>query len=186
MFRHRQRLFGRKARRRVARVSFLVVLALLGTVAGRAIQDELEPQLTFSPTASAFALDPSTPTVDASTTAMVGHDLPELEELWGVGGGPAYGVRYVEAPTTIRAGAPLRVSVHGTRLDGFPFAGALVEVTWKLGDAIYRDVTYTDGRGDVEVNRQLDAACKGKPCVVGVRMYQDNLQALAYTKFTAR
>ena len=90
-----------------------------------------------------------------------------LEDLWGVGGGPAIGVRYVEAPRGIRAGMPLRVSIHGDQLDGKPFVGGLVEISWQLGDKQYRDVTYTDERGNVDVSRDLDPECEGKPCMRG-------------------
>jgi len=185
MFRHRRRVFGRKTRRRIASVSLLLVLALFGVFAGRAIQDELSPRLTFSPTSSAYAAGQSASAVEASLVAQVTKDLPLLEDLWGVGGGPTIGVRYVEAPRGIRAGMPLRVSVHGDQLDGQPLAGGLVEVSWQLGDAQYRDVTYTDERGNVDVSRDLDPACEGKPCVVGVRVYKGSLRSLAYTKFVA-
>jgi hypothetical protein len=186
MFRHRQRVFGRKTRRRIASVSILAVLALFGAFAGRAIQEELSPRLTFAPTTTAYAADQHPSAVEASAVAQVTQDLPMLEDLWGVGGGPALGVRYVEAPRGIRAGMPLRVSIHGDQLDGKPFAGGLVEISWKLGDAVYRDVTYTDQRGNVDVSREVDPGCEGQPCMVGVRMYKGTLQSLAYTKFTPK
>jgi hypothetical protein len=186
MFRHRQRVFRRKTRRRIASVSLLAVLALFGAFAGRAIQEELSPRLTFAPTATAYAADQHPSAVEASAVAQVTQDLPMLEDLWGVGGGPALGVRYVEAPRGIRAGMPLRVSIHGDQLDGKPFVGGLVEISWRLGDAVYRDVTYTDQRGNVDVSRDLDPSCEGKPCMVGVRMYKGTLQSLAYTKFTPK
>jgi hypothetical protein len=186
MFRHRQRVFGRKTRRRIARVSLLVLLAFLGAMVGRAMQDEFSPRLDFSPTTTAYALNPLPGSADASTTARVTRDLPMLEALWNVGGGPALGVRYVEAPRNIRAGAPLRVSVHGERLDGHPLVGALVEISWRLGSANYRDVTFTDNRGNVDVSREIDAEAKGELCVVGVRLYKGGLQSMAYTTFTPR
>ena len=186
MFRHRRMVSGRKTRRRIARVSLLVVLALLGMFASRAIQGELTPRLTFSPTTVAYADHPDMAALQASITARVSSDLPLLEDLWDVGGGPALGVRYVEAPPGIRAGAPLRVSVHGDQPDGQPMGGALVEISWRLGDARYRDVTFTDARGNVDVSRRIDEDSRKKLCVVAVRMYEGGLQSMAYTTFTPR
>ncbi len=186
MFRHRHRVFGRKTRRRIASVSLFAVVVILGVVAGRAIHDEFTPRLTFAPAASAYAVDSHPSAVEASAVAQVTQDLPLLESLWGVGGGPALGVLYVVAPRGIRAGTPLRVSIHADQLDGKPLGDGLVEVSWQLGDAQYRDVTYTDERGNVELSREIDPACEGKPCVVGVRLYKGSLQGLAYTKFTPK
>jgi len=186
MIRHRRRWFGRKARARAARVGLLVALALLGAASGSAIQQRTAPRLAFAPTMTAYAAVPSVESVEASLTAQVTKDLPLLEDLWGMGGGSGARVHYAEAPKVVKAGEPLRVSVHGVWPDGHPFAGALVELTWKLGEARYRDVAYTDARGNVEMARVLDSECEGKACVVAVRMRKDGLQALAYTVFTPR
>jgi hypothetical protein len=186
MFRHRQRWFRRKTRRRIASVSVLVALAVMGAFAGRAIQDEMAPRLAFSPAVSAFADNSATRAADASLTAAVTRDLSVLQDFWDATGGPKMRVRYVDPPPRIRAGAPLRVSVHARELNGSPSVGALVEVSWKLGEGFYRDVTYTDNRGNVDVERRIDKSCKGKQCIVGVRIYQGSQQGLAYSKFTAR
>jgi hypothetical protein len=186
MFRNRQRVFGRKTRRRIARVTLLLALAFAGSFAGRAIQGELSPRLTFSPTTTAYAADSSAAAVKASINARVNRDLPLLEDLWSVGGGPGFRVSYVEAPRGIRAGLPLRVAVHADRPDGRPVVGAVVEVSWQLGGARYRDVTYTDVRGTVNVSREVDKDARGKPCVVAVRLYKAGLLSMAYTTFTPR
>lgn len=186
MFRHRQRAFGRKNRARITRVAFLLVLALMGALAGRAIQDELSPRLRFSPPTAAYGVGPWGAAAEASAAARVSRDLATLEDLWGVGGGPVVGVHYIEPPRTIRAGAPLRVAVRGTKPNGQPFAAAFVEVSWKFGSTRYRDVTQTDSSGRVEVTRDVDDESRGKQCVVAVRMYRDELQGMAYTTFTPR
>lgn len=186
MFRNRQRLSGRKARRRLARVSLLLVLATMSTFAARAIQGELSPRLTFSPTTAAYAVGTPVAAVEASITARVNRDLPLLQDLWSVGGGPGFRVSYVEAPRGIRAGAPLRVAVHADRQDGQPVVGAVVEISWQLGASRYRDVTYTDVNGTVNVSRDIDKDVKGQKCVVAVRMYKGGLQSMAYTTFTPR
>lgn len=164
----------------------LLALVLTGTFAGRAIQDELSPRLSFSPMTTAYAADHVVSATEASITARVDRDLPLLEDLWSVGGGPAFRVSYVEAPRGIRAGLPLRVAVHADRLDGQPFVGAVVEISWRLGDARYRDVTFTDVHGNVTVSREIGKENRGKQCVVAVRMYKGGLQSMAYTTFTPR
>jgi len=184
MVRHRQRLLGRKARARVALVSVVLMLAALGAIAGRAIQDELVPRLTFSTgTAYAAAYGTDAAAIEASVTARINADLPLLQELWGVSGGPTTGIRYVEAPRGIRVGDSLPVRVHATLPDGKPFVGALVEVSWEFGDAIYRDVTYTDSHGSVDVTRRVDWAARNKRCIVAVRAYGGDMQSMGYAIF---
>lgn len=186
MFRHRHRLFGRRSRRRFARVTLILVLALASAVAARSFKDEFAPRLSFSGATAAYAANPGMPAVEASITARVNQDLPLLEDLWDVGGGPAAGVTYVEAPKGIRAGAPLRVSVHGDRPDGWPLVGALVEVSWRLGANRYRDVAFTDARGNVTVTRDIPTDCRNQRCVVAVRIYKSGLRSMAYSTFTPR
>jgi len=186
MFDNRQRLFERRARAHATRAFILIALVALGGLAGRGIQAQFAPRLAFAPEMVAYAIDSATQAMEASITAMVNRDFPLLEEMWGVGGASGQGIGYVEPPRGVRAGGPLRVSVHGTRQDGTPFSGALVELTWQLTGSRYHDVTFTDSRGNVDVSRQVGSECKGKQCVVAVRMCKDGLQALAYTTFVPR
>lgn len=186
MFRNRQRVFGRRSRQRLARVTLLLVLALVSAVAGRSLQDEFAPRLSFAGATAAYAADPAMPSVDASVIARVNQDLPLLEDLWDVGGGPSVGVTYVEAPKGIRAGAPLRVSVHADRADGWPLVGALVEVSWRLGSSSYRDVRFTDARGNVTLTRDIPVDCRDQRCVVAVRIYKSGLRSMAYSTFVPR
>ena len=186
MFPHPQRAFGRKSRRRLALVVLTTVLVLLGASAGLGVRERYAQRLVITPTSVASAADPIPEKTDVEAIARAKRDLPMLEEMWGYGGGQTANIWYVNAPSDIRAGEPLLVTVKGLQVDGHPFDDALVEITWRLGEATYRDVTFTDRYGNAEVNRQLDPGCRGKECVVAVRMYKDDMQGLAYSTFTAR
>jgi hypothetical protein len=184
MTRHRQMAFVRRVRRLLVRGGWLVVVsACLGAFVLVASERLNAPTLVLPTTTLALAVSPADASMEASITARVQQDLPMLEDLWSVGGGPAAGVHYVEAPEGIKAGKRLHVDIRAVTTDGRPFAGAFVEVLWKLGSARYRDVTYTDDNGVTALNRVIDPACEGTRCVVAVRMFKDDLQGLAYSTF---
>lgn len=186
LFPDRQRAFGRRSRRRLAVAVLLISLVLITVYAGSRIQEQLVQRLVITPTSTTTGAGPFPSGASAEANARIQRDLPMLEDLWGWGGGQSASVWYVEAPKGITAGEPLLVTVRGLQLDGHPFDDALVEISWRLGDATYRDVTYTDRYGNAEVNRELDPGCKGRECIVAVRMSRDDLQGLAYSTFVAR
>jgi hypothetical protein len=179
--------FVSRVRRRALRRTFLLILLMcLGALASIAVERAQQSALVFQTTGSAYASPAADPAAEASATARLSEDLPLLMDLWGVAGGPPSNISYLEAPEGIRAGQALRVEVRGFTEDGKPFSGALVEVSWDLGGARYKDFTYTSESGTADVTRRLDKSCQGKRCIVAVRIYRDDLQGMAYSTFVAR
>ena len=186
MILHQDSVFTRKTRRVLVRVSAGVVFVALGALLGWTLWSGSPARLTFSPASTAFAAAPDGTSVDASLTARVIRDYPLLEDLWGVGTGYHAGIHYIDAPGDIKAGEPLVVSVHGKLPDGRPFANATVEISWELGDARYRDMTFTDAQGNVDLTRRIDEASRGKVCIVAVRMSTEDMQSLGYAMLVPR
>ncbi|NTU72296.1 MAG: hypothetical protein HGB10_10845 [Coriobacteriia bacterium] len=186
MFGIRRFLRSRRGRARPATLILVLLVTPAALFAVRAFREGLIPRITLEPTYTAAAAEHAGISFEDSETARLSRDMGRLEDVWGVAGGSPVGVRHVEAPGDIRAGKPLMVSIHGDHRNGDPFAGALVEVSWEFGDERFRDVTYTDNRGVVDVRRDVPEQVRGKQCLVAVRMSRDGLQSLAYAMFIPR
>jgi protocatechuate 3,4-dioxygenase beta subunit len=78
---------------------------------------------------------------------------------------------------------PLIVEVNATDSRGVPLIDALVEVTWDLGKERVLTSSRTNALGRATTRRLIPAACKGKRCVVAVRVARDDLERLAYSAF---
>ena len=92
-------------------------------------------------------------------------------------------VQYVPPPSDIACDEPLAVEVNATDLRGAPLVNALVEVTWQLGDEKSRASSRTNALGRTTSRRLIPSSCKGKRCIVAVRVTRDGLERLAYSAF---
>jgi len=163
-------------------ITRLAVIAAVCTILGVLLvgaRPSTYTTLTVGIAPEAFAA--STPSTSTEPTASA--DLPTLLEMWGVGGGPSVPLQDIEPPEGIRAGAPLRVDVACVTPAHEPLVGASVQIDWLLGSKRYHDVGYTDKRGNVSVVRDIDREARGERCFVSVRVFQDDMQAFAYSVF---
>jgi hypothetical protein len=95
-------------------------------------------------------------------------------------------VRYIEAPDGIAAGQPLNVEVYARDLRGRPICNALVEVTLTLPDGQRTVSGRTSPLGHMSTRQLVPSGCKGKRCVVAVRVSRDDLEGLAYSTFVTQ
>jgi hypothetical protein len=92
-------------------------------------------------------------------------------------------VKYVAPPAGIVVDEPLIVEVKATDAGGAPLIDALVEVTWQLDGDQFRSSSYTNALGRVTTRRLIPVGCRGKRCVVAVRVVRDQMERLAYSAF---
>jgi protocatechuate 3,4-dioxygenase beta subunit len=108
-----------------------------------------------------------------------------FQDIWVEPTSPTWwqDVQYVAPPSGIAVDEPLVIEVNATDQRGAPLIDALVEVTWQLDDEQFRSSNRTNALGRMTTRRLVPAACKGKRCVVAVRVTRDDLERLAYSAF---
>jgi protocatechuate 3,4-dioxygenase beta subunit len=108
-----------------------------------------------------------------------------FQDIWVEPSSPTWwqDVTYVAPPAGIVIDEPLIVEVNATDARGAPLIDALVEVTWQLDGEQFRSSNRTNALGRTTTRRLIPASCKGKRCVVAVRVTRDDLERLAYSAF---
>jgi hypothetical protein len=108
-----------------------------------------------------------------------------FSDLWVTSASPSWRheVQCVEAPEGVTAGELLAVDIRAVDPRGKPLGNALVEMTWQLPGETYRVSGRTSPLGRMTSRHLLPSECKGKRCIVAVRVTRDQLEGLAYCAF---
>jgi hypothetical protein len=110
-----------------------------------------------------------------------------FRDLWGPTTRPwQQDVKYVAPPSGIVVNELLTIEVNATDSRGAPLMGALVEVAWELDGKRFLSTGRTNILGRVSARRLIPQGCKGKRCLVAVRVAKDQLGSLAYSAFVPR
>ncbi len=108
-----------------------------------------------------------------------------FRDLWVTSASPSWRheVQRVEPPEHVTAGELLAVDLHAVDPRGKPLGNALVEMTWELPGETYRVSGRTNPLGRMTSRHLLPSECKGRRCIVAVRVTRDQLEGLAYCAF---
>jgi hypothetical protein len=108
-----------------------------------------------------------------------------FRSIWVAEASPSWGqdVHYVAPPPGIAVEEPLLIEVNATDSAGQPLMDALVEVTWELDGQRYQSSGRTNALGRTTTRRLIPLNCRGKRCIVAVRVLKDDLELLAYSAF---
>jgi hypothetical protein len=108
-----------------------------------------------------------------------------FNDLWVTSTSPSWRheVQCVEPPEDVTAGELLAVDLHAVDPRGKPLGNALVEMTWELPGGTYRVTGRTSPLGRMTSRHLLPSGCKGKRCIVAVRVTRGELEGLAYCAF---
>jgi hypothetical protein len=145
------------------------------------------------PVPRAIRIGATADAASALSTSAAGEDAGLLgrvtaasfRDIWVAPASPTWwqDVTYVAPPPGIVVDEPLIVEVNVTDSRGAPLIDALVEVTWDLGKERILTSSRTNALGRATTRRLIPVDCKGKRCVVAVRVARDDLERLAYSAF---
>jgi hypothetical protein len=159
-------------------------LALAVALGGPGLTNPQPQAIRVCATANAAAAPEASPRVDTDSGVPLPLTALSFRNIWAPTSPPWWrDVQYVAPPERVAVDEPLLVEVSATDSRGAPLIGALVEVAWELDGRHFRSVRRTNLLGRVSARRIIPSSCKGRRCVVAVRIAKGQIERLAYSAF---